>query len=146
MDELRLRVGADDHGIRRYLERSRFTDLPTDWSAVIGHAHAKRELQVVAAALARRDLAERLGVPLIKGVVVTGPPGVGKSLLARAFAGSVDRPVYSLSAADLGPGKIRRVYAALADVPCVVVIDEIDLIASRAYGRRERTAVALCVA
>ena len=139
---------TDDRKIAAFLERCRFTDLPTDWSAVVGHDHAKRELRVVAAALSRRDLAERLGVPLVKGILITGPSGSGKTLLARAFAGSVDRAVFVLSAAELTPSRIRRIYAALADVPCVVVIDEIDLIALRSYGRagRQRTVGALCVA
>ena len=145
-DELALDADASDKGILRFLERNRYDGPTTDWSAIIGHDHAKRELRVVAAALERRDLAERLGVPLVKGLVVTGPPGVGKTLLARAFAGSVDRPVFVLSAADLGPGRIRRVYRALADVPCIVVIDEIDLIARRTYDRRDKRAVALSVA
>ncbi len=132
----------------RFLDRNRFTGLPIDWDAVVGHDHAKRELRVVAAALSRRDLAERLGVPLVKGIVITGPPGTGKTLLARAFAGSVDRPVFVLSAAELTAGRIRRVYGLLADLPSVVVIDEIDIIAQRTYGGepRSRTVGALCVA
>lgn len=131
----------------RFLERSRFDDERIGWDAVIGHEHAKRELQVVAATLTRRDLAERLGVPLVKGVIVTGPSGTGKTLLARAFAGEVDRPVYVLSGADLTAGRIRRVYEVLRDTPSVVVIDEIDLIASRTYGeKRSLTVGSLCVA
>src|ERR1043165_5291659 len=96
---LRTRTGAESP--LRYLERSRYTALPSDWSAVIGHDHARRELEVAAAALNRRDYAERLGVPLVKGLLITGPPGSGKTLLARAFAGIIDRPVYVLSSADL---------------------------------------------
>jgi cell division protease FtsH len=146
MDDLLTGRATDDPAIVRFLEARRFTDLPTDWSAVIGHEHAKRELRVAAAALARRDLAERLGVPLVKGILITGPSGIGKTLLARAFAGSVDRPVFVLSAADLGPRRIRRIYAALADVPCVLIIDEIDLIAPRSWNKRDKRAAALCIA
>ncbi len=143
-----LRQAAADPKTARFLERNRFTGLPTDWDAVVGHDHAKRELRVVAAALTRRDLAERLGVPLVKGIVINGPPGSGKTLLARAFASRIDRPVFVLSAADLGPARIRRVYELLADIPSVVVIDELDIVARRAYGRanRSRTVGALCVA
>jgi ATP-dependent Zn protease len=131
----------------RFLERSRFTQPAIGWDAVVGHDHAKRELRVVAAALTRRELAERLGVPLVKGVIITGPPGTGKTLLARAFAGEIDRPVYVMSGADLGAGRIRRVYDALRHIPSVVVIDEIDLVATRSYGEgRSRTVGALCVA
>jgi cell division protease FtsH len=140
--------GTSDRKSARLLERARFTGLPIDWDAVVGHEHAKRELRVVAAALTRRDLAERLGVPLVKGIVMTGPPGTGKTLLARAFASTVDRPVFVLSAAELTAGRIRRIYDILADIPSVVVIDEIDIVARRAYGRTNRstTVGALCVA
>lgn len=139
---------TSDRKTARLLERSRFNGLPIDWDAVVGHDHAKRELRVVAAALTRRDLAERLGVPLVKGIVMTGPPGTGKTLLARAFASTVDRPVFVLSAAELTAGRIRRIYELLADIPSVVVIDEIDIVARRAYGRANRSATvgALCVA
>ncbi len=141
-------TGAGDRKIARFLDRAQYTGLPIPWDAVIGHDHAKRELRVVAASLTRRDLAERLGVPLVKGLVVTGPPGTGKTLLARAFASIVERPVFVLSAADLDADRIRRVYQHLADVPSVVVIDEIDIVARRAYGRanRSKTVGALCVA
>ncbi len=143
-----LRQPKADPKTARFLERNRFTGLPTDWDAVVGHDHAKRELRVVAAALTRRDLAERLGVPLVKGIVINGPPGSGKTLLARAFASTIDRPVFVLSAADLGAARIRRVYELLSDIPSVVVIDELDIVARRAYGRanRSRTVGALCVA
>ena len=143
-----LREETSDRKTARLLERNRFTGLPIDWDAIVGHDHAKRELRVVAAALTRRDLAERLGVPLVKGIVITGPPGTGKTLLARAFASTVDRPVFVLSAAELTAGRIRRVYELLADIPSVVVIDEIDIVARRAYGRNNRsvTVGALCVA
>lgn len=143
-----LHKDASDQKIARFLERARFTGLPLDWNDIVGHDHAKRELRVVASALIRRDLAERLGVPLVKGIVVTGPPGSGKTLLARAFASTVDRPAFVLSASDLSPSRIRRVYELLSDIPSVVVIDEIDIIARRAYGRenRSRTVGALCVA
>lgn len=143
-----LREGTDRRSTVRFLERSRYTGLPIDWDAIVGHEHAKRELRVVSAALTRRDLAERLGVPLVKGIVMTGPPGTGKTLLARAFASTIDRPAFVLSAADLSVARIRRVYEVLADIPSVVVIDEIDVIARRAYGRanRSKTVGALCVA
>lgn len=134
--------------IERYLEGQRYFDLGIDWDTVVGHEHAKRELSVVVESLRRRDIAERLGIPLVKGLLLTGPSGTGKTMLARAFAGSLDRPVYVLSGADLSARRIARIYEALADVPCVVVIDEIDLIAQRSYGRspRSKTVGALCVA
>jgi ATP-dependent Zn protease len=149
MDAMTAIEGREDRTrkTRRFLERNRFQDGRIGWDGIVGHDHAKRELQVVAAALTRRDLAERLGVPLVKGVIVTGPSGTGKTLLARAFAGEVDRPVYVLSGADLTAGRIRRVYEVLRDTPSVVVIDEIDLIAGRSYREsRSATVGALCVA
>ncbi len=143
-----LRDTTSDRKTARLLERNRFTGLPIGWDAIVGHDHAKRELRVVAAALTRRDLAERLGVPLVKGIVITGPQGTGKTLLARAFASTVDRPVFVLSAAELTAGRIRRIYEQLADIPSIVVVDEIDIVARRAYGRANRSATvgALCIA
>jgi ATP-dependent Zn protease len=138
---------AVDRKISRFLERARYVGDRIGWDSVVGHDHAKRELRVVAAALTNPGLAERLGVPLVKGVVVTGPSGTGKTLLARAFAGEVDRPVFVLSSADLTPGRIRRTYESLRNVPSVVVIDEIDIVAARSYGEaRSKTVGALCVA
>lgn len=138
---------ARDAKVARFLQRAMYTGPAIGWDAVVGHEHAKRELSVIVAALERADLAARLGVPLVKGVVVTGPSGTGRTLLARAFAGEVDRPVYVLSGADLTAGRIRRIYEAIHDVPSVVVIDEIDIIAARSYGDgRSKTVGALCVA
>jgi len=137
-----------DESTMRFLERYRFVGMPIEWEDIVGHDHAKRELRVVAAALSRRDLAERLGVPLVSGILLTGPSGSGKTLLARAFASSVDRPVFVLPAAELTPRRIRRIYTALADVPSVLILDEVDAIGRKAFRNhaRPRTAVALCVA
>jgi cell division protease FtsH len=146
------KTGSQDRAVTsstaRFLERHRFVGMPIDWEQIVGHAHAKRELRVVATALSRRDLAEHLGVPLVSGILMTGPSGSGKTLLARAFAGTVERPVFVLPAAELTPRRIRRVFAELADVPSVVIIDEIDVIARRAFRNhpRSRTVAALCVA
>lgn len=134
--------------IERFLEERRYLDLGVGWDAVVGHDHAKRELSVIVESLRRRDIAEQLGIPLVKGVLVTGPSGTGKTLLARAFAGALERPVFVLSAAELTPRRIARIYEVLSDQPCVIVIDEIDLIAQRSYRghARSRTVGALCVA
>ena len=119
------------------------------WDDIVGHAPAKRELHIVAAQMRRQSVAERLGIRLVSGVLITGPAGSGKTLLAKALGGEVERPVYVIPASEADATLVRRVYEALAEEQCVVVWDEADvLLRSRRHvgERRGKTVAAFCSA
>jgi transitional endoplasmic reticulum ATPase len=86
---------------------------------------------------------EEIGVDASNGVLLHGPPGTGKSLIARAVANALDEPYAGVSAADLGSEYVNRgaqnvqkLFAEAAQIqPCVVFIDELDSLArSRSEG------------
>lgn len=135
------------------LARSRFRGSSVAWDDIIGHEPAKRELSVVAAQVRRQSVAQQLGLTLVSGVLISGPPGTGKTMLAKALAGAIDRPVYVLPSAEANPVLIRELYEALALEACVVVWDEADafLRSRREFMRRgnndeAKTVAAFCTA
>ena len=82
------------------------------------------------------------GVGCILAALLVGPPGCGKTLLAKATAGEAKAPFFSISGSDfiemfvgVGPSRVRDLFAqARANAPCLVFIDEIDAV-GRARGR-----------
>jgi transitional endoplasmic reticulum ATPase len=89
--------------------------------------------------LSRPDLFERLGVTPPRGVLFTGPPGSGKTLLARAVAGRIGAAFFQIDGPEIvskhygdSEGKLREIFSrASARAPAVIFIDEIDAIAPR---------------
>jgi cell division protease FtsH len=141
------RVDPDGQSVR---DRYRYCGPHVAWGDVVGHAAAKRELQIIAEQLRRSSVAARLGLEPVKGIALLGAPGVGKSLLAMALASAVERPVYVVPAADLDEQGVRDLYGALAGEPCVVILEEADLVLRNRWHQRApedgRLAAALCVA
>jgi AFG3 family protein len=115
----------------------------TTFNDVIGIPEAKEDLKQYVDFLKDPAKFTRLGARLPKGCLLTGQPGTGKTLLARAVAGEADKPFFSCSGADFieifggsGPKRVRELFTeARAAAPCVVFIDEIDAIGSRNAGR-----------
>jgi ATP-dependent Zn protease len=133
--------------IEELLERSRYRGPAVTFADVVGHAEAKRELAIVVEQFRRQSVAERLGLTLVKGICIFGPPGSGKSMLAKGLAASIDRPVYVLPTAELEPPVVREIYEHLAGTPCVVIIDEADVVLrDRSLRQAGRLAAALCAA
>lgn len=110
------------------LERCRYDGPATEWSDIIGHEPAKRELAVIAEQYRRSSVAERLGLTLVKGLLIMSVPGAGKTMLARALAGSITRPMYVIPSSEATATVIREVYAHLRDTPALLVWDEADVI------------------
>jgi cell division protease FtsH len=122
---------------------------------VAGIDEAKDELAEVVDFLRDPDKYRKLGAHIPRGVLLTGSPGTGKTLLARAVAGEAGVPFFSMSASEfvemivgVGASRVRDLFAqAKAAAPSIIFIDEIDAIGrsrgSGAYGgsndEREQT-------
>lgn len=97
---------------------------------------AKEELQEVVDFLRQPTKYMALGGRIPKGVLLVGPPGAGKTLLARAVAGEADVPFFSLSGSDfvemfvgVGAARVRDLFRqAQEKAPCIVFIDELDAV------------------
>lgn len=122
-------------GTAELLERSRWHGQPVAWDEIIGHEPAKRELQVVAEQVRRHAAAERLGLTTVKGILLSGPAGSGKTMLAKALSTAVDRPAYVIPAAEVDASTIRQVYEALAGAPSILIWDEADVLLRGRWGR-----------
>ena len=114
-------------------ERTRFSD-------VSGLTEAKEEIMKIAHMVRNADLYKVIGATLPKGVLLNGPPGCGKTLLARALAGELGIPFISINAAEfdeklvgVGVQRVKKMFEeARRQVAergaCIVFIDEIDAI------------------
>ena len=116
----------------------------TGFKDVVGIPEALEEVKQYVDFLTNPNKFTRLGARLPKGCLLTGEPGTGKTLLAKAVAGEANVPFFSCSGADFiemvggsGPKRVRDLFEeARKDSPCIVFIDEIDAIDSRGGGNR----------
>ena len=118
-------------------ERSNVT-----FSDVAGIEEAKEEVEEIVAFLKSPGQFKRIGARIPRGVLLMGPPGCGKTLLAKAIAGEAEVPFFSVSGSDfvemfvgVGASRVRDLFRqARESAPCIVFLDEID-----AVGRRRGT-------
>lgn len=117
-------------------KRFRSTAAQTTFNDVAGLVNAKKELQEIVAYLQDPGGFQKLGGELPKGVLLVGPPGVGKTLLAQAAAGEAEVPFFSISGSEfiemfvgVGASRVRDMFAkAKKEAPAVIFIDELDSI------------------
>src|SRR5512146_2413662 len=103
---------------------------------VAGVEEAKDELQEIIEFLREPQKFQKLGGRIPKGVLLMGPPGSGKTLLARAIAGEANVPFFSISGSDfvemfvgVGASRVRDLFEqGKKNAPCIVFIDEIDAV------------------
>lgn len=103
---------------------------------VAGVDEAKEELQEIVDFLKYPKKFQALGARIPKGVLLLGPPGSGKTLLARAIAGEAGVPFFSISGSDfvemfvgVGASRVRDLFdQAKKSAPCIIFIDEIDAV------------------
>ena len=103
---------------------------------VAGVDEAKEELQEVVEFLKSPERFLALGAKIPRGVLLMGPPGVGKTLLARAVAGEAGVPFFSISGSEfvemfvgVGASRVRDLFdQAKKNSPCIVFVDEIDAV------------------
>ncbi|KDO31293.1 hypothetical protein SPRG_03909 [Saprolegnia parasitica CBS 223.65] len=110
-------------------------DIKITFKDVAGVDEAKKEIM---------EFFTDLGAKIPKGALLVGPPGTGKTMLAKATAGEASVPFYSISGSDfiemfvgVGPSRVRDLFKeARANAPCIVFIDEIDAVArARSNGK-----------
>jgi ATP-dependent Zn protease len=109
---------------------------------VLGCDEAKIELKQVIDFVAHPSKFTTLGATIPKGILLVGPPGCGKTLIAKAVAGEAGMPFISLSGSDfadqyvgVGTAKVRRLFAqARRHGKCIIFIDEIDSLGRRRNG------------
>ncbi len=120
-------------------QRYEKTEERTTFDDVAGIEGAKAELQEIIDFLRDPDRFRRLGGTPPRGILLVGPPGSGKTLLARATAGEAEVPFYSITGSDfmemfvgVGASRVRSLFAdARKSAPSIVFIDELDSIGRR---------------
>ncbi len=109
---------------------------PITFADVAGVDEAKQELQEVVEFLKEPGKFTALGARIPRGVLLVGPPGSGKTLMARAVAGEANVPFFSISGSEfvemfvgVGASRVRDLFAtAKKNAPCIVFVDEIDAV------------------
>src|SRR4051794_20570560 len=117
-------------------------EMKTTFSDVAGVDEAKEELHEIVEFLRNPKKYQRLGGRLPKGVLLLGPPGCGKTLLARAVAGEANVPFFFMSGSEfvemfvgLGAARVRELFQqAKEKAPALVFLDEIDTIGKGRMG------------
>ena len=106
---------------------------------VAGEDEAKENLQEIVNYLHDPKQYEEIGASMPKGILLVGPPGTGKTMLAKAVAGESNVPFFSISGSEfvemfvgMGASKVRDLFKQAKDkAPCIVFIDEIDAIGQK---------------
>lgn len=109
------------------------------FASIAGSEEAKQDLSEVVEFLKYPKKFSNVGARIPKGVLLVGPPGTGKTMLARAVAGEANVPFFSISGSEfvemfvgVGASRVRDLFAkAKKNAPCIIFVDEID-----AVGRR----------
>ena len=109
---------------------------------VAGEDEAKENLQEVVNYLHDPSKYESIGAKMPKGILLVGPPGTGKTMLAKAVAGESNVPFFSISGSEfvemfvgMGASKVRDLFKQSKEkAPCIVFIDEIDAIGQKRSG------------
>jgi len=128
---------------------------------VAGVEEAKEEVAEIIEFLKNPKKFQRLGGRIPRGVLLIGPPGCGKTLLAKAIAGQADVPFFSISGSDfvemfvgVGASRVRDLFKQAKDnSPCIIFLDEVDAIgrkrgpgfAGGGHDEREQTLNAILV-
>ncbi len=112
------------------------------FSDVAGEDEAKENLAEIVDYLHDPDKYKEIGAQMPKGILLVGPPGTGKTMLAKAVAGEANVPFFSMSGSEfvemfvgMGASKVRDLFKqAKEKAPCIVFIDEIDAIGKKRDG------------
>ena len=137
--KLRERMGGDGGLFSFSKSKAKLYEKTTTsitFDDVAGLDNAKKELQEIVEYLKNPEKFRALGGELPRGLLLVGPPGVGKTLMAQGTAGEADVPFFSLSGSEfiemfvgVGASRVRDLFEkAKKDAPAIIFIDEIDSI------------------
>ncbi|HIP29556.1 MAG TPA: ATP-dependent metallopeptidase FtsH/Yme1/Tma family protein [Sulfurospirillum arcachonense] len=123
--------------IKPTTSKYKFTDIA-------GISEVKEELQEIVDFLKNSAKYKKMGITLPRGVLLVGPPGVGKTLIAKAVAGEAEVPFFYQSGASfvqiyvgMGAKRVRELFShAKANAPSIIFIDEIDAVGKARGGMR----------
>ncbi|MBU3959050.1 MAG: AAA family ATPase [Candidatus Omnitrophica bacterium] len=123
-------------------------DIRIHWSDVIGMEEAKQEAMEVVSLVMDRAKLQRIGGKILRGILMIGPPGCGKTYLAKAIATEAGMPFVSMSGSEfvemfvgVGASRVRKLFKqarqlAYAEGGCIIFLDELDAVgAQRAADR-----------
>ena len=136
-DSLMFNLGKSDAKVYvKSAEGIKFAD-------VAGEDEAKENLTEIVNYLHDPTKYQEIGASMPKGVLLVGPPGTGKTMLAKAVAGEANVPFFSMSGSEfvemfvgMGASKVRDLFSqAKEKAPCIVFIDEIDAIGKKRDGQ-----------
>ena len=133
-----MMFGAGKSNAKIYVQSSQ----GIHFSDVAGEDEAKENLQEIVNYLHDPSKYQEIGASMPKGILLVGPPGTGKTMLAKAVAGESQVPFFSISGSEfvemfvgMGAAKVRDLFKqANEKAPCIVFIDEIDTIGKKRDG------------
>ena len=133
-----MMFGAGKSNAKIYVQSSQ----GIHFSDVAGEDEAKENLQEIVNYLHDPGKYQEIGASMPKGILLVGPPGTGKTMLAKAVAGESQVPFFSISGSEfvemfvgMGASKVRDLFSqAKEKAPCIVFIDEIDAIGQKRSG------------
>ncbi|MGH2984745.1 MAG: AAA family ATPase [Solirubrobacterales bacterium] len=136
------RSGTGLFGVRSGARRVVAEEHNVTFDDVAGQEGAVEELREISTFLSDPDRFASLGAQIPKGVLLFGPPGCGKTLMARALAGEAGAAFYSISGSDfvelyvgVGAARVRDLFKeARENAPAIVFIDELDAVGRRRIG------------
>ena len=125
------------------VKRAKDESRKTTFDDVAGADEEKEELSEIVDFLKDPSHFNKLGARIPRGVLLVGPPGTGKTMLAKAVAGEANVPFFSMSGSEfvemfvgMGASKVRDLFSqAKEKAPCIVFIDEIDAIGKKRDGQ-----------
>ncbi len=137
-----FRRGSGLFGLRSGARRIGMEETDVTFADVAGQDAAVTELKEIGDFLADPERFTRLGATVPKGILLYGPPGCGKTLLARAVAGESGAAFYSISGSDfvelyagVGAARVRDLFKeARENAPAIIFIDELDSVGRRRTG------------